>query len=79
MRQSAGRWLFAGGILLAVLLVLIVVLTPLVAREEASTDGWGRLLTIFARDKALRQTCLASAAGLVASDLLTLLPSALVR
>lgn len=59
--RSAGRWLFAGGILLAAGLVLAVVLAPLADDGEATP----RVVALLARDGAVRRTCLASAAGLV--------------
>lgn len=61
---AAGRMLFALGLMLAGLLVALVLLAPLAAEGEA-TDARGRVVALFARDPALRRTCLASAVGLV--------------
>jgi hypothetical protein len=53
------RLLFLLAITLSFLLIVLVIAAPLVDNGEA------RLLSLFARDPALRRTALASAAGLI--------------
>ena len=45
-------------------LVAAVLLAPLLDAGTTPTDGWSRLLALFARDATLRRTALASAVGL---------------
>jgi hypothetical protein len=58
------RLLFRLTLALAALLLLGVVAAPLLDREGAPSDDWSRVVSLFARDAALRRTSLASAVGL---------------
>lgn len=58
------RLLSRAGTALALALVLLVVVSPWLVPADGSPRGWGRLLTLFARDAALRRTALACAVGL---------------
>jgi hypothetical protein len=64
-RVWLSRLLFGLADAAAALLVAGVVAAPWLDSGEASPQGWGRLVALFARDPALRRTSLASAAGLV--------------
>jgi hypothetical protein len=46
-------------------LFLLVLLSPLLDNESVSSDGWQRLVAIFARDATVRRTVIASAIGLL--------------
>jgi hypothetical protein len=61
------RGLFALGCGLGGLLLALVLLAPLADSGDPPRDGWQRVVSLFARDAALRRTSLASACGLVVS------------
>jgi hypothetical protein len=64
-RTLTGRWLFRLVCGLALFLVALVLAAPLVDDGQAATEGWRRLILLFAHDVTLRRTSLASAVGLL--------------
>jgi hypothetical protein len=69
--MSTGRlsfwviWFFSRAVLLiAALLILLVIAAPRL-HNEVGRDAGSRVLALFAEDKAVRRTSLASAVGLI--------------
>jgi hypothetical protein len=61
------RLLFLMTLALAVALAATVLVAPWLDADSSIADGWSRVLSLFARDVAVRRTALASSAGLLAT------------
>jgi hypothetical protein len=75
-RSRTAGWLFRIACGAAMLLVLAVLVAPVLDAGQEHSAGWGRLLDLFARDSALRRTCLASATGLLVTACVFFQPAA---
>ena len=58
------RLLFILNVSLAVLLLALVLGCPLLGLDPRQTDGWQRVVSLFAEDVTVRRTAIASAIGL---------------
>src|SRR5262245_61122915 len=77
MSRWVTKGLFCISIAIATLLLLLVVIAPIVDSGEPVTEGFVRVLALFARDSAVRRTGFVAAIGLYATAAVFFRPDSL--